>query len=105
MITKLRSLFSFCLFACLFICLFARVLIHFDYSSCYYVDDFLPTIESSVTFTPESETELCITIQSSDDQILENTEEFSFSVAFNDPAITAVVPANGQIIIFDNDGK
>ena len=91
------------MFTCLFV-FFAQVLIHFDYSSCY-IDDFLPTIESSVTFSPESETELCITVQSNDDQILENTEEFSFLVAFNDPAITAVVPANGQIIILDNDGK
>ena len=95
----------FVCFVYLFICLFAGVLTHFNYSSCYFVDDFLPTIESSVTFTPESETELCVTIQSNDDQILENSEDFLFLVAFDDPAITAVVPANGQIVILDNDGK
>ena len=58
-----------------------------------------------LTFSPGSTAILCFIVQSVDDQISEDLENFIFALLSEDPAITGVNPSGVQISVVDNDGK
>lgn len=58
-----------------------------------------------MTFSPNSGNIICYSALSTDDQVVETLETFTFSLLSDDPAITGINPSVGQISVLDNDGK
>lgn len=70
----------------------------------FYVGDFITPNEAVVTFTPTSPSINCYTVQSIEDTIFEELEIFPFSLFSDDPAVTAINPNGGQIVLLDDEG-
>lgn len=69
------------------------------------VDDLISSSVIDLTFTPMEQRRVCLTLQTSEDEILEGEEFFPFSVESSDSAIAEIIPSSGQINIIDNDRK
>ena len=73
--------------------------------SCF-LDDLLVDNPLPVTISPGLLVAMnCVPVEANDDVILENDEEYMFTIRTSDSAVFQITPDSGRIIVGDNDRK
>ena len=70
--------------------------------SCF-LDDLL--VGNPLPVTVSSVAMSCVQVEANDDLILENDEEYTFTIRTSDSAVSQITPDSGRVIITDNDRK
>ena len=63
------------------------------------------SLTTDITFTPSSNTTMCVDIQVSQDGVVEDQEEFTVTLSSNDLAVNFTTISTASIFISDNDSK